>query len=73
MENIDSSSISSGEPGMKPTHTSLPESYADSELAPYPAPATVAPYKGATFIIRDPQKRSLYHTQGRQVRLSPRG
>lgn len=49
------SSNSSNEAGLTPTHTSLLEPCTNPELPPYnPAPAAVAPYKGATFIIRDP-------------------
>lgn len=71
MENIEISSTYSDGPGMTPTHTSLPESFADPELPPYPAPAAVAPYKGATFIIRDPKSGLVITLKDGKLGLAP--
>lgn len=71
MENIDISSTYSDEPVMTPTDTSLLESVVDLELPPYPAPAAVAPHKGATFIIRDPQSGLVITLNDGQLGLAP--
>ncbi|KAJ5607133.1 hypothetical protein N7537_003752 [Penicillium hordei] len=73
MDNIEISSTFSDETGMTPTHTSLPRLYADPELPPYmcPAPAAVAPYKGATFVIRDPQSGLVITLKDGKLGLAP--
>ncbi|PLN86455.1 hypothetical protein BDW42DRAFT_75674 [Aspergillus taichungensis] len=71
MENMDISSTSSEELAMTPTHTSVLESYADPEPPPYPAPAAVAPHKGATFIIRDPESSLVITLKDGKLGLAP--
>lgn len=71
MENIDTMSTSSGESTTTPTHTSVPESHADSGLPPYHAAVTVAPRGGATFIIRDPQSKLVITLNKGQLGLAP--
>lgn len=56
-----------------PMHTSVPESYIDPELPPYAAPAAVAPCKGATFIIRDPQSSLVITLQDGKLGLASGG
>lgn len=56
---------------MTPTHTSLLESYTELEPPPYPAPAAVAPHKGATFIIRDPQSGLVITLKDGKLGLAP--
>ncbi|PKY01683.1 hypothetical protein P168DRAFT_258432 [Aspergillus campestris IBT 28561] len=68
---MDNSSTSSGESGITPTHTSLLEPYTDPEPPPYPAPAAVAPHKGATFIIRDPASSLVITLKDGKVGLAP--
>lgn len=66
------SSNSSDEAGLTPANTSLIESCTNPELPPYhPATAAVAPYKGATFIIRDPQSGLIIALKDGKLGLGP--